>query len=593
MKQFLLTMAGVFAGLMLFLVGVPFLLIVLAAGASRPEPTPARTVLELDLREALTDQDQANPFSAFGQPTLSVMRIITSLKKAETDDHVRGLLIRLPEAGMEPAMADEIADSLRRFRKTGKPVIVFSQGVYPAGATPSTYMLAAAGGQVWMQPGASLQATGMVSEGLFLKRLFDRYGVRADYEQRKEFKNAVNGYLHSDYTEAHREATRSMLESIYGSALNRAAADRRQTPAALKAALESGPLTAEEALKLNLIDRVDYLDAARKQLKDRAGKDAQFRDVRAYSRTVRDLRPGGPAIAVVTAEGGILTGGGGGANPFAAQDAIYSDVLEQALQDAVEDKDVKAIVLRVNSPGGSDTASEQVRRAVDAAKAAGKPVVVSMGPYAASGGYWISSNASAIVAQPTTLTGSIGVFGGKIAMGEALSRIGVDIRQIGVGSDYASAFALGSGLTDAQRAAFGRWMDQIYARFIGKVAEGRRLPVERVEAIARGRVWTGAQARELGLVDQVGGFYDAVDRARSLSGSNADLRLKWMATEVSPLQAFETLFGVSGSSMRTLAAAAWVLGDPRAEALLDEMAWSRLPAGAAAVRTPESAAGWN
>jgi protease-4 len=448
-------------------------------------------------------------------------------------------------------------------------------------------MLAAAGGQVWMQPGASLQATGLVSEDIFLKRLFDRYGVRADFEQRKEFKNAVNGYLNADYTDAHREATRSMLESIYSSALNRAAADRRQSPAQLKAALESGPLMADEALRLNLIDRVDYLDAARKQLADRAGQDAQFRDFRAYARSARDLTPPGrPAIAIVTAEGGIVTGGGGGDNPFAAQDVIYSDVLEQTLRDAVEDKDVKAIVLRVSSPGGSDTASEQVRRAVEAAKAAGKPVVVSMGPYAASGGYWISSNASAIVAQPTTLTGSIGVFGGKIALGEALARVGVDLRQIGVGSDYASAFSVGSGLTEAQRAAFGRWMDQIYARFIARVAEGRRLPVERVEALARGRVWTGAQARELGLIDQVGGFYDAVDRARALSGVNADMELKWMATEVTPLEAFETLFGMSGASIRTLAAAAWVLGDPRAEAVLNEMAWSRMPAGAGAVRTP-------
>jgi protease-4 len=587
MKHFLLTMCGVFAGLLLFLVGIPILLIAIAAGASGPEPTPARTVVELDLREVITDQDSANPFASFGQPSLTVLKIVTTLRRAATDDHVRGLLIRLPESGLQPAMADEIADSLRRFRKTGKPVIVFSQGVYPAGATPSTYMLAAAGGQVWMQPGASLQATGLVSEDIFLKRLFDRYGVRADFEQRKEFKNAVNGYLNADYTDAHREATRSMLESIYSSALNRAAADRRQSPAQLKAALESGPLMADEALRLNLIDRVDYLDAARKQLADRAGQDAQFRDFRAYARSARDLTPPGrPAIAIVTAEGGIVTGGGGGDNPFAAQDVIYSDVLEQTLRDAVEDKDVKAIVLRVSSPGGSDTASEQVRRAVEAAKAAGKPVVVSMGPYAASGGYWISSNASAIVAQPTTLTGSIGVFGGKIALGEALARVGVDLRQIGVGSDYASAFSVGSGLTEAQRAAFGRWMDQIYARFIARVAEGRRLPVERVEALARGRVWTGAQARELGLIDQVGGFYDAVDRARALSGVNADMELKWMATEVTPLEAFETLFGMSGASIRTLAAAAWVLGDPRAEAVLNEMAWSRMPAGAGAVRTP-------
>jgi protease-4 len=590
MKQFLLTMAGVFAGLLLFLVGVPFLLIVIAAGASRPEPVPAQTVVELDLRQEITDQDRANPFASFGQPTLSVMRIIATLRKAETDDHVRGLLVRLPESGMEPAMADEISDALRRFRKTGKPVIVFSQGLYPSGATPSTYMLAAAGGQVWMQPGSSLQATGMVSEDIFLKRFFDRYGVRADYEQRKEFKNAVNGYLQSDYTPAHREATQSMLESIYGTAINRAAADRRQTPATLKASLESGPLMAEDALRLNLIDRVDYLDSARKQLSDRAGKDAVFRDIGAYARSVHDVGPSmGPAIAVIAAEGGIVTGGDGGSNPFASGDAIYSDLLEETLIDAVKDKDVKAIVLRVNSPGGSDTASEQIRRAIESAKSAGKPVVVSMGPYAASGGYWIASGASAIVAQPTTLTGSIGVFGGKFAVGEALARFGVDLRQVGVGSDYASAFSLGSGLSDTQRAAFARWMDQIYARFIGRVSEGRRLPVERVEAIAKGRVWTGAQARELGLVDQIGGFYDAVDRARALSGTNQELRLKWMASEGTPFEAISRMFGVSATSARSLAATAWILGDPRAEAVLDEMAWSRRPAGSAAVRAPQPA----
>ena len=590
MKQFLLTMAGVFAGLLLFLVGVPFLLIVLAAGASRPEPVPARTVVELDLRQEITDQDRANPFASFGQPTLSAMRIIATLRKAETDDHVRGLLVRLPESGMAPATADEISDALRRFRKTGKPVIVFSQGLYPAGATPSTYMLAAAGGQVWMQPGSSLQATGLASEDIFLKRFFDRYGVRADYEQRKEFKNAVNGYLQSDYTPAHREATQSMLESIYGTAINRAAADRRQTPASLKASLESGPLMAEDALRLNLIDRVDYLDSARKQLSDRAGKDAVFRDIGAYARSVHDIGPSmGPAIAVISAEGGIVTGGDGGSNPFASGDAIYSDLLEETLNDAVKDKDVKAIVLRVNSPGGSDTASEQIRRAIEGAKAAGKPVVVSMGPYAASGGYWIASGASAIVAQPTTLTGSIGVFGGKFAVGEALARFGVDLRQVGVGSDYASAFALGSGLTESQRAAFARWMDQIYARFIGRVSEGRRLPVERVEAIAKGRVWTGAQARELGLVDQIGGFYDAVDRAKALSATNQELRLKWMVSESTPFEAISRMFGVSATSARSLAATAWILGDPRAEAILDEMAWSRRPAGSAAVRTPQPA----
>ncbi|HEU0316278.1 MAG TPA: signal peptide peptidase SppA, partial [Solirubrobacteraceae bacterium] len=333
-------------------------------------------------------------------------------------------------------------------------------------------------------------------------------------------------YLYDDYTPAHREAELSWMGSIYASNLAAAAADRKQSPDALRHTLEAGPYLAEQALKLHLIDRVGEVREAEQALLKKAGSGAEAVDWDDYARSRRRTPQIGPTIAVIEAEGAIVTGKDGARNPFTGGGNIYSDDLSDAFYDAIKAKDVKAIVFRLNSPGGSDTASEQILAAVRAAKAAGKPVVVSMGTYGASGGYWVSSEASAIVAQPTTLTGSIGVFGGKFAVGPALAKFGVDIRQLGVGSSYAGAFGSGREFSPQERAAFSGWMDQIYGNFLARVSEGRKLPLARVQQIAKGHVWTGAQARELGLVDQVGGFYEAVDKAKTLAGISGEPRLK-------------------------------------------------------------------
>lgn len=585
MKQFLMTVAGVFVGLVLFLVGVPFILIVLAAGAARPAPVPAQSVLQLDLRGPLSDQDSQNPFAAFGGGGRSVMGVVETLRRAETDGKVKGVLVRLPEGGLAPAAADELRQAFKHFRSVGKkPVFAHSQGLYPSGMSTSTYMLGAAASEFWMQPESALQATGLANETMFFKRLFDKYGVKAEFEQRYEYKNAVNPYLNSDFTPAHRESTLSWMGSVYSSALAAAAADRKIDPARLTQAIEAGPYSAQEAKTLGLIDRVGQVKEAQDAMLARAGKGAKLVEFDDYaSRTRKDLPKTGAAIAVVSAEGPIVTGSTRQASPFGGDSTIYSDEVAKALYDAIEDKDVKAIVLRVSSPGGSDTASEQILAAVRAAKAAGKPVVVSMGVYAASGGYWISSAASSIYAQPSTLTGSIGVFGGKFALGEALSRFGVDSRQLSVGGDYAGAFGTSEGFTADQRARFGAWMDRIYGAFVNRVAEGRNLPPERVREIAKGRVWTGAQAKQLGLVDELGGFHDAVEKAKALAKLKGDVRLKKIGGPKSPFDALEKALGVSSASMRTIAAAAWVLGDPRSQAILDEMAKSRLRAQGASV----------
>jgi protease-4 len=440
-----------------------------------------------------------------------------------------------------------------------------------------------------MQPGAPFQVTGLASEEIFYKRFFDKWGVKPQFQQRYEYKNAVNPLLYDDFTAAHRESELSWMGSIYQTDLKAVAADRKMTEKALQAAVEAGPYSADEAQAKGLVDKLGQVRDAQDTALRSAGPGAkmvEFDDYRQSLRGQPDSAPGDPVVAVVNGEGDISTGTGGG-DLFSTSSDIRSDDVSEALYKAARDKAVKAIVFRVSSPGGGDTASEQILGAVRAAKAMGKPVVVSMGTYGASGGYWISSQANAIVAQPTTLTGSIGVYGGKLAVGEALARFGVDVRQVGVGGDFASAYGMGNALDPKQQAAFAKSVDDVYGGFIARVADGRHLSVARVQEIAKGRVWTGEQAAQLGLVDQVGGFYDAVDKAKSLAGlAGKPVRLKTYTGRNTTLGLVGKLLGVSEDSARTLAAIGAVLSDRRVQVAMGEIHAADLRSKGALVLAP-------
>lgn len=578
MKQFFVTVAGVFAGLMLFFVVIPFVLIMIVAASVGAKPvTPSNTVLELDLRAGLTDQNPTDPFASFGGSGLSTIQIVDTLAQAQDDEAVKVLLLRLPEGGMTPAAADEIRQAVQRFKASGKRVIAHSQGLNPVGAVISTYMVGGAASELWMQGTARFEATGLSSETLFLGRAFEKYGVDAEFEQRYEFKNAVNQYTQSDYTAAHREAATAWMTSVHDSAIGNIARDRRMQPAALKTALEAGPYSAQQALSLKLIDKVGEVEQAEAEAKRLAGSGAEIVEFGDYASTQGERTgSGSDAIAIVGGEGAILTGAGNVG--FGGGSSIASDATAEAIYDAIEDDAVKAIVFRVSSPGGSPTASEQILAAVRAAKAAGKPVVVSMGDYAASGGYWISSEADWIVAQPSTITGSIGVFGGKFVLADALGRFGVDLRTITVGGEFADAYSPVEPFTAEQRATFAASMDQTYEEFVTRVARGRKLPVERVREIARGRVWTGAQARGLGLVDQLGGLNEAVNKAKALAEIDADteVRFKRYPTAKSPFEALSEMFGVSSEAARALVMVGGVMSDPQAQSALRRVQAERM-----------------
>ncbi|WP_374390391.1 signal peptide peptidase SppA [Brevundimonas sp.] len=587
MKQFFLTVLGVFTGLVLFLVVVPVVLLTfaIAAGSSKPV-TPAASVLELDLRQGISDQPSTDPFAVFSGSGLSVLQVVDTLIQAQDDRNVKGLLIRLPESGITPAAADELRQAIVRFKASGKPVIAHSQGFMPVGASISSYMVGAAASELWMQNTAGFQVTGLATDNVFLGRAFEKYGVRADFEQRYEYKNAVNEYTQSDYTPAHREAQTAWMTSIYDSALAHVARDRKSTPQALKTVIEAGPYTAEQALANRLVDKVGQVEEAEAEIKRRAGAGAEIIEFDKYA-SDKGAREGSGrnAVAIVGGEGAIVTGRGGGASPFGGGAMIRSDDTAEAIYDAIKDKDVKAIVFRVSSPGGSPEASEQILAAVRAARAAGKPVVVSMGSYAASGGYWISSEADWIVAQPTTITGSIGVFGGKFVVADALGRFGVDMRGLSVGGEYADAFSPTQPFTPEQRAAFAGSMDRIYDDFITRVATGRKLPPERVREIARGRVWTGAQALPLGLVDQLGGLTEAVAKAKALAKLPADqpVRFKHFPKAQSPWEALSEAFGVQSEAARALVMVGGVMADPQAQAVMQRIQGERMRSEGAVV----------
>jgi protease-4 len=568
MKQFLITVAGVFVGLAIFMIGVPFLLISAAAGALAPAPLPAKAIVELDLRGAITDQE-AGFASMFQGGSTSVISVLETLRRAEKDDRIKGLFVRLPEGGLTPAAADELHTAFQHFRATGKPIYAHSQGLYPSGATASTYMLGAAATALWMQPDSSFQAVGMASEDVFLKRAFDKYGVKAEYAQRYEYKNAVNPFLYSDYTAAHRESALGWMGSVYSSAVGAAAADRKLPPEGLLTTLAAGPYSAEQAASLRLIDKVGQVKEAEDAMIEAVGGGAKLVSMREYHGSLKTPElTGRPTIAFVGAEGAIMTGTADHSNPLQGTEAVYSDDIAKALYDAAEDKDVKAVVFRVSSPGGSDTASEQILAAVRAVKAAGKPVVVSMGT---------------IDADRAGQGGGIGVYGGKFAVGDALARFGVDMKGLKVGGDYADAFGSAEGFTPAQRAKFEAWMDQIYGGFVTRVSEGRHLPVERVREIAKGRVWTGAQAKQLGLVDHLGGYYLAIDRAKALAKIDGEAKIKRFGGATSPFDLIGRSLGLTAASARAVAASAWLLGDPTASKIMDQAVTARLRSQGASV----------
>jgi protease-4 len=486
-------------------------LVLVGVGLAWGDGMPSNMVLALDLRDAIADSAAA-PGSILSPKRVTVMDVVLGLEAAGRDKRVKGMVIRLGNGALSSAQAQEISTAIQRFRSHGKFVIAQATAFFGSGL--GDYLTATAADEIWMQPKSPFSVSGAGGGEIFLRGTLEKINAEPQIAKRAEYKSAADMYMEKGMSAPDREQLTRLMQSVYDDATAQMAKARKITGPQMVAALEASPQFTEDALKARLIDHVGYDDEARAAATARAGAGAKLVRFANYARDTEDGF-GTPNIAIVEASGEIRDGTARG-SLLGVASGIASDDLSRAIRQATQDKNIKAIVLRVDSPGGSVTASDQILHAVKMAQKAGKPVVVSMGAVAASGGYYIATSANRIVAEPGTITGSIGVLTGKVSFGKTIGLVGANAETVAVGKNTLMDSPL-QPYTPEQWALLNHQADVIYDDFTRKVAAGRKLPLEKVHELARGRVWSGTDAHARGLVDSLGGFWTAADEAAGLA----------------------------------------------------------------------------
>ncbi len=549
--------------------------------AARGEPAdkkPTAVIAQVTLAGSLPDGVGQGGLLADVAPHLH--RIIERLDKAAADQRVKGVVLSIESPDLGRARADELRAAIARLRKAGKPV-----AAYLVGSAPVHYMVALACDTITMPPAATLEITGVRTEVMFFKDLFDSLGLKAEILQVGEFKGAGEPLTRSSMSPQLREQYESFVGDLFEQLVERIAAERRLAPDRVRELIDTGVFTPDAAREAGLIDAVGYEDevaaavakkielaepkivrdyAERKVDNDFSGLGGLVKLVEMFSGQKQAAASGkGKQIAIVHVTGEIAEGKG--RDDLLAGAAAGSDTVIKAIREAAKDDQVAAIVLRIDSPGGSALASDLIWREAERTK---KPVVASLSDTAASGGYYIAVAADKIVAAPGTLTGSIGVVGGKVAVGGALERYGVHTDVVSKGKN-AGWLSMQSPFTAAEREVFLGTMKDVYRLFTSKVAAGRKLDMEKIEKLAEGRVFTGRMAKEAGLVDRLGTLDDAIDEAKALAGLAADEEIERVLLP-EPRGLFDDLFGMQGLGTPPVAGvdlAARLLGLPGIEAI--------------------------
>jgi len=457
-----------------------------------------------------------------GRQVPALRALVEALASAERDEHVVGLVAHIGQRPIGLAQSSELREAVLRFRESGKVAVAWTETFGEMSTANVGYHVATAFAEIWLQPTGDLCLTGVVAHAVFVRDALDRLGVEPELGQRHEYKTAADTFMRSGMSDAGREMARRLAESATETITADVAAARALDPAAVQEVIGRAPLTAAEARDAGLVDQLGYRDEVYASLRSRLGQVA-LRYVERYGRHVERraalrramVRRHRPVVALVRASGPILLGRAGGF-PLAAP-TVGSETLGATLRAAGRDPSVGAVVLRVDSPGGSYVASDAIRREVLQLHASGRPVIASMANVAASGGYYIAMPCDAVLAEPGTITGSIGVVAGKHVIREALGRVGVNVESEAVGA-YAEMFSPQRRFTDDEWQRLDAWLDRVYADFIEKAASDRGMTVERLQEIAKGRVWTGADAVANGLVDRLGGLEDAVAVACERAG---------------------------------------------------------------------------
>ncbi len=454
----------------------------------------------------------------FGKQT-SILDIVTGLENASEDPKVKGLLVRIDNHSLSYAQIQEIRDAVIAFRKTGKPAIAYADSFGELSRGMASYYLATAFDEIYLQPAGTVDIAGVAAEHPFLKGLLGKLGVEPIGGTRKEYKNAWNIFTEEKFTAPHREAVHRLLGSIFEQTVTDIAEARRIDEKRLRSLIDRAPLFSGEALAERLVDGVKYRDEVITLMEEKAGCAVRT----PLSRYRPSILPqtGGTTVALIVAEGEIERGLAE-RDPFGRRSSVGSYTFAKAVRDAAADPEVKAIVFRINSPGGSVVASETIwHEVVETVRASGKPLIVTMSSVAASGGYYIAMAADHIIAEPATVTGSIGVIVGKMYTPEFWKKLGItfDSEQFG---KNARLFSSLTRLDGDQKALLDRTLDDIYDTFVSRVAAARKKKPEEVEEVAKGRIWSGADALEKGLVDELGGYRAAFAAVRSRLGRSPE-----------------------------------------------------------------------
>ena len=534
--------AFVAGGILLFFLGLCIVAGIVAASMEGGAAVEKGSILKIDFSEEIVDAPSADPLAGFDPMTLqttrrlSILQVVEALDAAQHDDRIAGIYLRMNGGGGigGSALLEEMRDALAAFKQSGKFIVAYDEAYTQGG-----YYLASVADGIYLQPEGGIDWSGLSMDVLFYKGLLDKLDVRAEVFRPTAcpYKSAVEPYILTKMSDANRLQMQTLVDSMWATIAGAVSEARGIDPAKLRSLTDRLAVSLpEEALEYGFVDDVIYED----QMDDVfAGLGVETDDDGAYRYVslgdyVAQMRPDpkrltAPQVAVVYASGQIVDGEGSG-------EEIYGNTLAQTLAEARLDDNIEAVVLRVDSPGGSALASDVIWREVELLKAE-KPVIVSMGSYAASGGYYISCPADAIVADRLTLTGSIGVFGMYFDVVDALqNKLGITVD--GVRSNLSAGMGSLRPLTPLERATIMRGVDKVYATFTEHVSKGRNLPIDKVLNVAGGRVWTGADALGIGLIDGYGGIATAIALAADKAGLGDDFRVVEMIDEPTGFAAF-------------------------------------------------------
>jgi protease-4 len=498
----------------LWLIGMAIVLVTVIGMKGK---VPSKTILEANFEQEFLEDVPATPSAQLLLSRKQTLRdVVDAIDRGASDDRVVGMIAKIGAAPMGMAQTQEIRDAVQRFRAHKKFAVAYSETFGEFGPGNGSYYLATAFDHIYLQPSGDVGLTGIIMESPFLKGTLAKLGMTFHGDHRYEYKNALNFFTETKYTGPHKEAMTAIMNSWFKQMKDGICQARQIAPEQFQAIVDSGPYLGKEAVAAKLVDAVAYRDEVYNDVKNKAGDGAELLYLDKYLSRAGRPHDHGKIIALVFGVGGV-TRGRSDYDPVQGSQTMGSDTAASAIRAAAEDKDVKAILFRVDSPGGSYVASDTIWREVVRARQAGKPVIVSMGNLAGSGGYFIAMAADKIVAEPGTITASIGVLGGKMLTSGLWDKVGLSWDEVHDGQN-ATMFTGNHDYTPAEWGRFQAWLDRVYVDFTNKVADGRKLPKEKVLEIAKGRIWSGQDAKNLGLVDELGGYDTALQLAKKAAG---------------------------------------------------------------------------